>query len=226
MEEWTMTTAIVGTGNIGKSVARHLVNGGERVIITSRDKSHADALADELGGLASSATVGQAIASADNIVLTVWLDPMKELLAKYRDQLNGKVVIDPSNPVSLDKDGKMSRTLPEGTSSGQVVSSLLPPGAHYVKAFGTLGADSLASGANRKPDKVVLFYATDDDKAARTAESLITLAGFDPVKAGGVKDSIRVEVFGDLAQYGGLNGKLLTRREAEALLMAEAPKLK
>lgn len=50
----------------------------------------------------------------------------------------------------------MSRTLPDGQSSGSIVASLLPTDAHYVKAFGTLAADSLASSANREP-RAVLF---------------------------------------------------------------------
>jgi len=49
MKEATMTTAIIGVGNIGKAVARHLVKGGERVILAGRDNSQADALAKELG---------------------------------------------------------------------------------------------------------------------------------------------------------------------------------
>ena len=54
--------------------------------------------------------------------------------------LENKVVVDPSNPIGFDENGQMFRTLPEGQSSGSVVAGLLPASAHYVKAFGTLGA--------------------------------------------------------------------------------------
>src|SRR6266536_1520042 len=97
--------------------------------------------------------------------------------------LEGKVVVDPSNPVGYDDKGEAHRTLPEGTSAGSVVAGLLPAGTHYVKAFGSLGAPSLASDANRSPHRAALFYATDDDRAAAVIERLITAAGFDPVKA-------------------------------------------
>jgi predicted dinucleotide-binding enzyme len=83
----------------------------------------------------------------------------------------------------------MTRTLPEGQSAGSVVAALLPAGAHYVNAFGTLAADSLATAANREPEQAVLFYATDDDTAATTIERLIHAAGFDALKAGGVVDA-------------------------------------
>ncbi len=52
-----MTTAIIGLGNIGKSVARHLVDGDERVVLAARDESNATALARELGELASATSV-------------------------------------------------------------------------------------------------------------------------------------------------------------------------
>ena len=52
-----MTTAIIGVGNIGKSVARDLVDGGERVVLSARDESHATALASELGALAGATSI-------------------------------------------------------------------------------------------------------------------------------------------------------------------------
>jgi predicted dinucleotide-binding enzyme len=38
-----MTTAIVGVGNIGSALARHLVAGGEPVVLAARDESRAQA---------------------------------------------------------------------------------------------------------------------------------------------------------------------------------------
>jgi len=211
-----MTTAIIGTGNIGGQVARHLVAGGERVVLAARDESHAVALANELGPLASAASVRQAIEGADAVVLAVWLDTTKELIAENRDLLHRKVVIDPSNPIQLDDKGGFSRTLPDGQSAASVIAGLLPADAHLVKAFGTLGAEAFASSANRAPRRAALFYATDDELAAGTVERLINTAGFDAVKAGGLGDAIRIEVAGDLHQYGGLNGNVVDADEARA----------
>jgi predicted dinucleotide-binding enzyme len=93
-----------------------------------------------------------------------------------------------------------------------------------VKAFGTLGADALASAANRDPRRAVLYYATDDEVAASTIERLIRAAGFDPLKVGGIADAGRIEMpGGDLHQYG-LNGALPDLHEARAALAgAEVP---
>jgi 8-hydroxy-5-deazaflavin:NADPH oxidoreductase len=219
-----VTTAIIGVGNIGGVLARHLVGGGESVVLAAKDESRAEALARELGPLARAASVEDAIADAGVVVFAVWLDTIKELIAKDARLLDGKVVVDPSNPLGFDESGQMIRTLPEGQSSGSVVAALLPAGVHYVKAFGTLVADALASAANREPRRAVLFYATDDDAAATTIEGLIRAAGFEPLKAGGLADAGRLEMpGGDLHQGGGLDGQLLDLDQARAAVAAEVP---
>ena len=213
-----MTTAIIGVGNIGRAVARHLVAGGESVVLAAKDESNAEAAADELGSLARSASVEDAIAEGDAVVFAVWLDAMKDLIPLHARVLEGKVVVDPSNPIGFDESGQPFRTLPEEESSGSVVAALLPAGAHYVKAFGTLAADALAAGAHRQPRRAVLFYATDDEKAATTIERLVRAAGFEPLKAGGVAAAGRIEApGGDLHQFG-LNGQLVDLDQARAAL--------
>lgn len=214
-----MTTAIIGIGNIGSRVARNLVQGGEPVVLAARNQSGADALAAELGTLASSASVVDAVSQADTVLFAVWLDTGKELISQLSQALVGKVVIDPSNPIGPDGHGGFTTTLPEGESAASVLANLLPAGAHFVKAFGTLGADALGSAANRPSERAALFYATDDDAAAETVERLISASGFDPVKAGGIEAAGRLELMrGDLHQNGGLGGKLLSADEARAAL--------
>jgi 8-hydroxy-5-deazaflavin:NADPH oxidoreductase len=166
------------------------------VVLAANDKANAAALALELGELARAASVEDAIAQADVVVFAVWLDTTKELIARDAPLLENKVVVDPSNPLGFDESGQMIRTLPEGQSAGSVVADLLPAGAHYVKAFGTLGADALASSANREPRRAVLLYATDDHAAATTIERLIHAAGLEPLKVGGVGDAGRIEMPG------------------------------
>jgi hypothetical protein len=217
-EEKTMSTAVIGAGNIGKTLAGLLSQGGEPVVIAA-SRVPTD-FARELGGAVTAATVADAIDESEAVVFAVWLDVMKQLITEHSARLQGKVVIDPSNPDAFDAAGNVTRTLPDGVSSGSVVASSLPPSAHYVKAFGTLAATSLASGAGRTPKRAVLFYATDDDIAQAAVERLITAAGFDPVRAGGVDAALRIEMLGDLHQYGGLNGQLLDVEQARSAAMA------
>ena len=65
-------------------------------------------------------------------------------------------------------------------------------------AFGSMSGDLLESSSNRSPELAVLFYATDDERAGGQVEQLIRTAGFEPVKVGGVEQSGRLEVGGDL----------------------------
>lgn len=213
-----MTTAIIGLGNIGGTVARELAAGGEPVILSATGAEKAQQLAGEIGPNASAARDNRdAVARADSVVLALWLGPMQTVIAEIADLLPGKLVIDPSNPISVGADGTIARTLPDGQSSGELISSLLPEGARFAKAFGTLPPQLLSSGANRAPARAVLFYATDDPTAATDVGRLIGIAGFDPVQAGAVADSGRIEVGGDLHAFGGLNGRLVDAEEAESL---------
>jgi 8-hydroxy-5-deazaflavin:NADPH oxidoreductase len=216
-----LITAIIGVGKLGSAVARHLVAGDEIVVLAARDEAHAVGLAHELGPGAEAALIEDAIEVADVVVLALWLDQIKELVPEHAHLLGNKVVVDPSNPLGFDENGQMQRTLADDQSAGSIVSGLLPESAHYVKAFGTLGADSLASSANREPRRVALFYATDDEIAAGTIERLIRAAGFEPVKVGGAAAALRIEMPGGDLHQMGLNGELVDLDTARAILDAK-----
>ena len=79
-----MTTAVIGLGNIGKVVARELVDGRERVVLASRKEADAEALAKELGERAAAATVEDALAQADVVVLALAFETMKEFVGAER----------------------------------------------------------------------------------------------------------------------------------------------
>ncbi len=212
-----MNTAIIGLGNIGSQLAKNLTAGGENVIVADRTLAKAQKLATELGGKARPMPIADAISKSDVVVLAIYFDAIKDLLATYRGALAGKVIVDPSNPIAPDGKGGFKKTIPADQSSGQLIAALLPEGGELVKAFGTLGAQSLASGVNRSPERAVLFYATDYPEASRAIVRLITASGFSPVSAGGLDQSIRIEVGGDLHEFGKL-GKLVSAKEAEALV--------
>jgi 8-hydroxy-5-deazaflavin:NADPH oxidoreductase len=59
----------------------------------------------------------------------------------------------------------------------------------------------------------VLFYAADDAAAGEQVAELIRTAGYEPVLVGGLDQSIRLEVFGDLHELGAL-GRVVTKTEA------------
>ena len=120
--------------------------------------------------------------------------------------------------IGPDGSGGVKSLNPDGVSAGQQLAAAVPPGARYVKAFGTLPAQMLDSTATESGDTPVLFYATDDDVAGDTVAMLIAAAGLEPVSAGGVEATSRIEMFGDLHPFGGLNGRVIGRDEALQLL--------
>ena len=195
-----MTTAVIGTGGIGSVIARGLASGGETLRLSSADNESARMLAAGIGRGAVVAAVDNrdALRGADAVVLALRFAVLKGVIGEIADPLTGKLVVVPSNPLSTDAHGNVSRLLPKGQSSGEVVAGWLPAGARLAMAFGTMSADLFESSRNRSPEPAVLFYATDDDRAGEGVERLIRTAGFEPVKAGGLGESGRLEVGGDL----------------------------
>ena len=207
------TVAIIGTGNIGSRLAANFAAGGQDFLLTGRDQEAARKIASDLDGHAEVVSLDEAVERAGVLVLAVWPDAFRQLIAQYGEQLAGKVIVDPSNPVGPDGAGGYRKVIGEQESSGQILAGLLPAGARLVKAFGTLSAPSLSAAAWREPERAVLFYAADDAAAGDLVADLIRASGFEPVRVGGLDQSIRIEMFGDLHEYGGL-GRVVTRSEA------------
>ena len=194
-----MTTAIIGTGGLGSVIARQLASGGEALRLSSADLASARTLAAEIGhGAVAAADNHDALQGAEVVVLALRFTVLKGVIDEIADALTGKVVVVPSNPLTTDAQGNVIRVLPPGQSSGKVVAGWLPETARLAMAFGTMSADLFKSSSNRSPEPAVQFYVTDDDRAGEEVERLIRTAGFEPVKAGGVEQSGRLEVGGDL----------------------------
>jgi 8-hydroxy-5-deazaflavin:NADPH oxidoreductase len=194
-----VTTAIIGTGGIGSVVASRLAAGGEGLRLASADGDSARALAARLGPAAVVAAGNRdALAGAAAVVLALRFTVLKSVIDEIAGALTGQVVVVPSNPVSTDAHGGLVRLLPDGQPAGEAVAGWLPAGTRLAMAFGTMSAGLLTAAGHRAPEPAVLFYAADDDRAAGEAERLIRTAGFEPVRAGGLSQSGRLEVGGDL----------------------------
>lgn len=208
----TTKVAVIGLGNIGTAVANNLVKGDRAVIVADRTIAKANALAQQLGSRAQAMEIPAAIKAADIVVLAIWFNATKEVLQQYATELEGKIIVDPSNPIAPDENGGFKKIIGEKESAGEILVSLLPKNAKLVKALGTLGVASLTNAAFQQPANV-LFYATDDTSINKEVEQLIHDNGFEPVRVGGLDQSIRIEVFGDLHEFGAL-GKPVTVAEA------------
>jgi 8-hydroxy-5-deazaflavin:NADPH oxidoreductase len=194
-----MTTAIIGTGGIGSAIARQLASGGEMLRLSSADLDSAQKLATQIGQAAVVAADNpDALQGSDAVILALRFSALKGVIDEIASPLASKLVVVPSNPVGLDAQGNVERLLPEGQSSGEVVAGWLPLGTRLAMAFGSMSADRFESSSNRSPERAVLFYVAEDNHAGEEVERLIRTAGFEPVKAGGLEQSGRLEVGGDL----------------------------
>ena len=207
------TLAIIGTGNIGSTLAANFAAGGQDFLLAGRDLEATRRLAAGLGGHGQAVSVDEAVERSDVLILAVWFDVFKQLIAQYEGRLAGKVIVDPTNPIGPDGSGGFQKIIGEQESSGQILASLLPTGAQLVKAFGTLSGPTLSAVARQEPEHAVLFYAADDGAAGDLVADLIRVGGYEPVRVGGLDKSIRIEAFGDLHELGGL-GRVVTKSEA------------
>ncbi|SDC58085.1 NADPH-dependent F420 reductase [Niabella drilacis] len=213
MEE-NQTVAVIGLGNIGQVVAGNLAKSGRHFIVGGRNIKKVNALAESWGAAAKPSNIPDAVKAADIIILAIPFGEISGFLKQYETSLQGKLIIDPSNPIAPDESGGFKKVIGNNESAGQLNVTALPNGAELAKALGTLGADSLAGAAFQKPEQAVLFYATDDTSINADVEQLIRDNGFEPVRVGGLDQSIRLEVFGDLHEFGAL-GKTVTAAEAK-----------
>ena len=172
---------IIGTGNIGGALARHWVNAGHEVFVSSRHPEELQGLADELGPRAHAGTPVEAADFGEVVLVSVPYSAMPQVGAELSAALTGKVVLDTSNPVAR-RDGAIADlVLQQG--SGVATASFLP-GARVVRAFNCIPAASLANQPNRQPARIAIPLAGDDAEALEVAQRLVDDAGFDGVVVG------------------------------------------
>jgi predicted dinucleotide-binding enzyme len=207
--------AIIGLGNIGQAVAANLAKSNRTFIAADRNVEKAKELSAKLGTSAQPSDIATAVKDADILVLAIPFGEIGGFLKQNAANLEGKIIVDPSNPIAPDENGGFKKIIDADKSAGQINATFLPKNTKLAKALGTLGAGSLAAAAYQKPDEAALFYATDDKTIDTQIEELITDNGFAPVRVGDLNQSIRLEVFGDLHEFGAL-GKTVTATEAKS----------
>jgi 8-hydroxy-5-deazaflavin:NADPH oxidoreductase len=168
-----MKIAVVGAGHIGSTVGRLWHAAGHEVTFAAQDAAEPRTLAAELGEHAHAATVADAVAAADVVLMAVPGPAVVDVLTAA-GSLNGRVVIDAANMMDKDR-----------LSLGQLAGMF--PQARWVRAFNTLQARVLADENHRQP-RWALFLSGDETAKPAVAQ-LITDAGFEPADLGGVDDS-------------------------------------
>lgn len=156
-----MKIAVIGTGFIGRILGRTLSAAGNNVTFGSRhpdDRSAAD------GTTADVASIGDALAGADVVILALPGAAVAELATEHGDALAARLVIDATN--------RMGQPVVNSRAE-------LPSSVRYARAFNTLGGENMADPVFADGPADMFFSAPDADRA--TVESVIGDVGLHPV---------------------------------------------
>jgi predicted dinucleotide-binding enzyme len=191
------TISIIGSGGMAAAIGGRTAKAGYTVEVISRDVAKARALADQLAAGATTGTYGAAPVG-DIVILAVPYSSAAAVVAEYGDALDGKVIIDITNPISKDATGLVT---PTGSSGAQEIAKSAPAGTHVVKAFNTLFGPVLAQRG-----RLDAFIAADDPEAKARVSTFIESLGLRPFDVGGLHMAATLEALGlmliGLAQNG------------------------
>ncbi|NUS28065.1 MAG: NAD(P)-binding domain-containing protein [Streptomyces sp.] len=175
-----MRIGVLGTGNMADALATHWVRAGHEVVIGGRDTDKAGRLAARIGGGAEFAGLRAAADSAEVVLAALPFGAGAEVVRNLRAALEGKVLLDCSNPV-----GPGFRLLTEGGPSAAQHLAAAAPGAHVVKAFNLCHEDVWRMRPpvfDGRPLSVPL--CGDDERALARARELVRDVGCEAVPGG------------------------------------------
>lgn len=187
-----MDITIIGTGNMARGIATRAVAGGNHVTLLGTSVDKAQALAGELSGDVRAGQLGDPLAG-DVVVLAIWYQAVDDVLRRYEGELDGKVVVDITNPVDTETYAPLSI---EAGSVAQEIAARVPD-AKVVKAFNTTFASTLVEG-QVAGEALDLLMASDDDEAKSLVGRLASDGGMRPIDAGPLALAHHLEALGYL----------------------------
>ncbi|HET9126894.1 MAG TPA: NADPH-dependent F420 reductase [Propionibacteriaceae bacterium] len=167
---------IIGTGAMASAIGGVLAEGGSSVAYVGHDQ------------------VGSAPLDGDVVVLAVPYPAIAGIIDAYRDQFDGRVVVDITNP--LDFETFDSLVVPVGGSAAAEIQKALP-GARVVKAFNTNFAGTLV-GKQVGAAPTTVLVAGDDSAAKQSLVSAVQAGGLDAIDAGSLARAHELEAIGFL----------------------------
>lgn len=205
-----MQIGIIGSGNIGSTVAEHFVDAGHEIAISnSRGPDSLSDFVAELGPNARAVTVEGAAEFGEVVLEAI---PYGEYESLPADALADTIVISAANYYP-ERDGEID--LAGRTETGFVADHLAD--SRVVKAFNTMYYETLRTEARPDApleDRLVLFVAGDDDDAKSVVTDLIEEIGFAPIDVGTLEDG------GYMEPGSAIYNEPMTPSEAEQKLAA------
>jgi NADPH-dependent F420 reductase len=191
-----MKIGILGTGEVGKTLANAFLATGHQVMMGSREAANENALAwAKAAGAGSAASTGifaDAAKFADVVVLALlWSGAENALKLAGPANLAGKVVIDAMNPLRFAPGLAPGLTLGHTDSAGEQVQRWLPE-SRVVKAFNSVGYALMfrPDFVDGPPD---MFICGNDDAAKKTVTDILTSFGWSTIDVGGIEGARLLE---------------------------------
>jgi NADPH-dependent F420 reductase len=185
------TIALIGTGNVGAALGRRFAEQGHTVVYGSRTPEAADvvALVRETGRGAVALSPAAAAARSRVVVIAVPWTAVEEVV-RGLGNLAGKIVIDPTNPRVTATDG-FADYPPQHDSNAERIARLAPK-ALVVKAFSTLGAETMLNP--RLANGPVTIPVVGDDRGAKQVVAELARAiGLEAVDVGPLRHARIIE---------------------------------
>lgn len=186
---------IIGSGQVGKTLAEGLQKYGYPVMIASRSEEKQKNLVYEIegdirvGGFQETAKFGEIIFLA--VKGTAAMDALNIIGAKI---LDNKIIVDTTNPIAevpptngvLRFFTSLDRSLME-----QLQESF--PKARFVKAFNSIGSGLMVNPFFPNGEKPSMFICGNDDAAKLEVRKINELLGFDTEDMGSVEAARAIE---------------------------------
>ena len=180
----------IGSGNVGKAVAKLAVNAGNEVLMSnSRGPESLGETVAWLGDNASAGTVSEVAAQADLVLVSI---PLNKIDSLPVEQLRGKVVIDANNYYP-DRDGRIPALEEETSTTSELLQDVLPESS-VVKALNHIYASEVLEQV--RPESVAaraLIVAGDDADSKSVVAGHLERWGFDVLDLGPLSEGWRIQ---------------------------------
>jgi len=189
-----MKIGILGSGDVGKALARGFVSRNHEVLISSREPEKLKDFVDEQKGRVRSGTFEEAAKVGELLVIATLFSGTKHAIDLTGPaNFAGKPVIDCTNPLRF-PEGKLPELLIGfDNSAGEEVQRWLPA-AKVVKAFNIIGNQFMVD-PKLPGGPPTMFIAGNDDGAKKTVTQLIESLGWQGsvVDLGGIEEARYLE---------------------------------
>jgi len=191
-----MKYAVLGTGMVGKALASKIISLGHETRMGSRTPDNAAAAewADSEGALASAGDFADAAAFADVVLLAVKGEHALAVVAAAGEALDGKVLIDITNPLDFSQGFPPRLSVCNDDSLGEQIQRAAPK-ARVVKSLNTLASTLMVEPGKLMDDHDVFVAGNDVGAKQVVAELLQAFGHADPIDMGGIEAARGLEAW-------------------------------